>query len=201
MEDCGQADSTGKLAVQDHKMRKILGGMFYLLLGALGGYISATAAIGSFGASPAGVGGQWRHWDIAPASAAHPYAVANYLLAGRFPPPSGQIMEFVTDRDKAGNAIDGDCVYSVAGKPAAARWWSIAIPETGAAANPVVTAETAVIDANGLLTVTISRHPVPGNWLRPALGKNYSLIYAVTESETASEAAAPPPFTISRTEC
>lgn len=182
-------------------MREFVRSIFYLLLGALGGYVSATAAIGSFGVSPAGAGSQWQHWDVALSSAAHPYAIAHYLLAGRFPPPSGQVMEFVTDRDKDGNAIDGDCVYSVTGKPAAARWWSIAIPETGAAANPVVTAETAVMDANGLLTVTISRHPVPGNWLRPASGENYSLIYAVTESETASEATAPPPFTINRTEC
>ncbi|MGQ0484381.1 MAG: DUF1214 domain-containing protein [Hyphomicrobiales bacterium] len=184
-------------------MQEFLRGIFYLLLGALGGYLSATATIGSIGASPAGAGagGQWQYWDIAPASTAHPYAIAHYLLAGRFPPPSGQILEFVTDRDKDGNAIDGDCVYSVTGKPPAARWWSIAIPESGAAANPVVTAETAVLDANGLLTVTISRHAAPGNWLRPASGDDYSLIYAVTETEAASGIATPPPFTVTRTEC
>ena len=182
-------------------MREFLRGIFYLLLGTLGGYLSATAAVNSFGASPAGAGSQWRHWDVAPSSAAHPYAVAHYLLADRLPPPSGQIMEFVTDRDKDGNAIDGDCVYRVTGKPAAARWWSIALPETGTAANPVVTAETAVLDADGLLTVTISRHPSPGNWLGPASGENYSLIYAVSESEAASGTTAAPPLTITRTEC
>jgi hypothetical protein len=182
-------------------MQEFLRGIFYLLLGALGGYLSATATIGSIGASPAGAGGQWQHWDIASAAAAQPYAIAHYLLAGRFPPPSGQIMEFVTDRDKDGNVMDGNCIYSVTGKPTAARWWSIAIPESGAATNPVVTAETAVLDANGLLTVTISRHAAPGNWLRPASGENVSLIYAVTETEAASETATPPPFTVTRTEC
>ncbi len=182
-------------------MQEFLRGIFYLLLGAFGGYLSATATIGSIGVSPAGADGQWQYWDIASVSVAHPYAIAHYLLAGRLPPPSGQIVEFVTDRDKDGNAIDGDCVYSVTGKPAAARWWSIAIPESGAAANPVITAETAVLDPNGLLRVTISRRAAPGNWLRPASGEDYSLIYAVTETEAASETATPPPLTVIRVEC
>jgi hypothetical protein len=174
-----------------------------MLLGALGGYLSATAAIGSFGASLAAAGSQWQHWDISLAAPAHPYAVAHYLLAGRFPPPSGQIVEFTADRDSDGNPIDGDCVYTVTGKPVASRWWSIAIPQSGSDTNPVITAEAAVLDANGLLTVTMSRYPVPGNWLKPATGSNYSLIYAVSASEAASEASAggPPPFTVKQTEC
>ena len=182
-------------------MREFLRGVFYLIIGALGGYLSATAAIGNFGASPAGAGSQWQHRDVALASAAHPYAVAHYLLAGRFPPPSGQIVEFTTDRDKDGNPIDGNCVYTVTGKPPASRWWSIAIPQSTAGMNPVITSEAAVLDANGLLTVTISRYPVPGNWLKPAADDPYSLIYAVSESETASAATAPPPFAVKRTEC
>ena len=182
-------------------MREFLRGVFYLIIGALGGYLSATAAIGSFGAAPAGEGSPWQHRDISLAAPAHPYAVAHYLLAGRFPPPSGQIVEFTTDRDSEGNPIDGDCVYSVTGKPAASRWWSIAIPQSGSDGNPAITSEAAVLDANGVLTVTLSRYPVPGNWLRPASDGNYSLIYAVSESATASEAPAPPPLTVKRTEC
>ncbi len=182
-------------------MREFFRGVFYLIIGALGGYLSATAAIGNFGASPAAAGSQWQHRDVAPASAAHPYAVANYLLAGRFPPPSRQIVEFTTDRDKDGNPIAGNCVYTVTGEPPESRWWSIAIPQSAAGGNPVVTSEAAVLDANGLLTVTISRYPVPGNWLKPAADDRYSLIYAVWESGAPSETAAPPPFIVKRTEC
>jgi len=182
-------------------MREFLRGVFYLIIGVLGGYLSATAAIGSFGVSPAGAGSQWQHRDVALASAAHPYAVAHYLLSGRFPPPSGQIVEFTADRDKDGNPIDGNCIYTITGKPAASRWWSIAIPQSAAGMNPVITSEAAVLDATGLLTVTVSRHPAPGNWLRSAADGKYSLIYAVSESETASDAATPPPFVVKRTEC
>jgi hypothetical protein len=184
-------------------MRNLLSGTFYLGLGAVVGYVSATGAIGSIGASPAGTGGTWLRWDTAPSSAAHPYAIAHYLLQGRFPPPAGQVVEFVTSRDKDGNPIDADCSYSVTGKPDLARWWSIAIPTgiAGRAANPVITAETAVLNAGGQLALTISPHPAPGNWLRPASDANFSLLYTVAAPAVAPDAAAAPPLTVSRLGC
>jgi hypothetical protein len=182
-------------------MRDLIRGMFYLFLGALAGYFSAAAAIGSFGATPAGAGGQWLHVDTDPDSAAHPYAVAHYLLPGRFPPPAGQIIEFASESDADGNSIDGDCIYAITGTPPAARWWSIAIPDAAASGNPAITSDTAIRDPGGFLNVTVSRHPLPGNWLKPASNDNFSLIYAVAESESLGETVQAPPFTIRRKEC
>ena len=185
-------------------LRKFPGVVFTLAAGAAGGLISAMLAIETLGFAPAAPGSIWHSRDTSPEAVAYPYAVAHYLLQGRLPASTEQSQEFAAERDSEGNRISAECTYALTGKPDLAHWWSLSAGSGTRGSDPrstFLTSSDAVREADGTLTVTLSQHPAPGNWIRPPTQGRYALIYTVAGFSTADDAAAIPPFTVTRTRC
>jgi hypothetical protein len=165
--------------------------------------VSAVVAIASYGAAPIAADSLWEARDTSHASAAHPYAIAHYLLAGRFPPSTSQSHEFVAERDQNGNRFHADCVYEISGKPDSANWWSLAAG-SGIATTPTsstIAAGEPVLNIDRTLTVVVSRDPRPGNWIRPAAPGVFEMIYTVASFVPAGRSSSLPPFSIKKVQC
>ncbi len=184
-------------------LRTLPGVALILAAGAVAGVSSAMVAIESLGWSPAAPGSIWNSRDTSPDAAAHPYAVAHYLLQGRLP-ASDQTHEFGADRDSAGNRISADCTYTLSGTPDITNWWSLSAGSGTRGTDPrstFLTSSDAVRNPDGTLTVTLSPQPMTGNWIRPPTAGRYVLIYTVAGFFSADHAAAVPPFTLAKARC
>lgn len=185
-------------------LRRLPGAALILAAGAVAGLISAVVAIESLGWAPAGPGSNWQSRDTSHDAAAHPYAVAHYLLQGRLPASSDQTQEFAADRDSDGNRIYAECTYALTGTPDARHWWSLSAGSGTRAADPhstFLTSSDAVRNADGTLTVALSLQPMPGNWIRPPTSGRYVLIYTVAGFAAAGDAGLVPPFALKKTGC
>ena len=176
----------------------------YLAAGAVAGLLSAVVAIDSVGSEPAAPGSIWLSHSAATRAPANPYALAHYLLQGRFPSSTNQTHEFLADRDGDGNRIHADCTYAITGTPDPAHWWNLSGGSGDGGPVPhstFLTSSDAVLNSDGTLTATLSRLPRPGNWIRPQASGRFSLIYTVAGFAAATGAAVIPPFSIKQTGC
>jgi hypothetical protein len=179
-------------------------GLLLLLAGAAAGVASAVAAIELYGQTPVGPGSPWQSWNLSPAASAYPYALAHYLLAGRFPPATGQLREYSAQRSDDGGVLTTVCEYTLVATPQASQWWSVAAFSSagnGGGSNAVITADTAVAEANGSLKIVVSRNPSSGNWVRPPATGAFTLLYTVAEAGAAQSPQSAPSFTIGRSKC
>jgi hypothetical protein len=172
--------------------------------GLLVGLASALGGVAVWGAAPVVASNPWQTWDISPASRAYPYALAHYLLAGRFPPATGQMREYTAHRSNDGGVLASACTYVLAATKPPAQWWSVAALSGGSivsSAAAIQSAQSAVTEADGSLRITISRQPAPGNWLEAPQAGSFSLLYTEAESSASFHAAGAPVFTITRSNC
>jgi hypothetical protein len=121
--------------------------------------------------------GPWKSWPGMGSQPIDPYARAIVARSGALPLGSGEGHVFVADRDDSGAALVAGCTYSVSGDSPAARMWTLTLTDLGGV--PItdeqgithLTGAEVLRGADGRPTVTLSRAPVPGNWLRmPADG-------------------------------
>jgi hypothetical protein len=152
--------------------------IFLLLCGILGGWASAIYAVGAFGSSSASANGNWRTWDMGTGSSSNPYAVAHFLLAGQVPPAQSHFHIYTNARDDEGNLLRSECVYTVSADSLPSRWWSLSLEPSDIAdktSSPVITSDDVVRTADGALVISVARHPIPGNWVRPAHDGNMEM--------------------------
>ena len=185
-------------------MKRVSGGWVYLTVGVIIGLISAVAAVDSIGASAVRPGSIWQSWDTSPTARLHPYAIAHYLLGGRLPPAAGQMRELAAERDRDGGVISSGCTYTVTGRPGARAWWSLAASAGGSSAPSIagmLTSDNAILDSDGSLTVTVSRAPQPGNWIRPPERSNFVLLFMVAGETGLSQRDQLPDLLVKRSSC
>ena len=185
-------------------MKRVIGGSLFLALGGLAGVASAVGVVEIYGASPVVPGSQWQNWNLAPTANSHPYALAHYLLAGRFPPATGQMREFSTQRSTDGGALTAVCDYVLVANPAPALWWSMTAYSSGRpdqTANSVITADTAVVESDGSLRLAVTLSPASGNWIRPPATGAFTLLYTIAEPSPSQSHLSMPSFTVDRSGC
>ena len=185
-------------------MKKAIGGSMFLAVGALAGIASAMIGIDQAGTMSLAPGSPWQSWELSPASRAHPYVLAHYLMAGRLPPASGQMREFAAQRSDDGGVLTPVCTYLLVAKPAPGQWWSMATTSAGATdtgSNGVITADTAIAETDGIVRLAVSRQPSGGNWVRaPATGA-FTLLYTLADASPGDAHPEIPAFSIDRSGC
>ncbi len=146
--------------------------VFSILFGVVGGWASALYFIDSVGSKPAGATGNWRMWDLASGTSSNPYARAHFLFEGRVPPAQSLFHIYTNSRDDEGSTLRSGCVYKIAASDLQSRWWSLSVgplDDQDRNSSSVVTSDDVVRDADKTVSVAIAKHPVAGNWIRPAL--------------------------------
>jgi hypothetical protein len=185
-------------------MRRIIGSLLFLAAGALAGTASAVWAIELYGAGEIAPGNGWQSWNVSSVNNDHPYSIAHFLMAGRFPPASGQMREFSAQRSSDGRILSAGCDYVLAAKSTPGGWWSVAAYASGVASPPlnsIITSDTAIAEHDGSLRLTVSRVPAGGNWLRPPVSGGFVLLYTVAEPSPSQSHGVVPQFAIERGKC
>lgn len=164
---------------------------FSILCGAVGGWASALYFIDSVGSNPAGATGNWRMWDLASGTSSNPYARAHFLFEGRVPPAQSLFQVYTSSHDDEGSRLHSGCVYKISADDLESRWWSLSVgpldnPEKDSPA--VVTSDEVVRGSDSSVNVAVARHPVAGNWIRPAMEGNI-VIQLVVSNAGGSQAA------------
>ena len=164
--------------------------VFCILCGVVGGWASALWFIDSVGSKPAGDKGSWRMWDLASGTASNPYALAHFLFEGRVPPAQSLFHVYTDARDDEGSKLLSSCVYKISASELESRWWSLSVGPLDSLdrdSSPVITSDEVVRGSDGSMTVAMARHPVAGNWIRPAMEGNI-VIQLVVSNDGASQA-------------
>jgi len=177
--------------------------IFSILFGVVGGWASALYFIDSVGSKPAGVSGNWRKWDLASGTSSNPYGRAHFLFEGRVPPAQSLFQVYSNSRDDEGNKLHSGCVYKVSAGELESRWWSLSVGPLDSLdkdSSPVITSDEILRGSDNSLNVTVARHPVAGNWIRPAMEGNI-VVQLVVSNDGASQAASPALPNVQRVSC
>jgi len=125
-------------------------------------------------------------WTVNPTEGtpdADPYAKARFAREGKLALGSSEGAQLVATRDSTGEVLRGGCDYVVTGGVPVSRFWTL--HAVGPARQPqpyAIHSQALLRDADGAFTITVSRHPSPGNWLRIETDTPYRLILAVYDT-------------------
>lgn len=162
-------------------MRILNSSIAYIVAGLALGLTSAIYGLDTFGLKPVAGAKGWQEWRLTASDRFAPYAVGHFLSEGRVPTPISAKF-FMIDVDGDGNSLRADCAYTLEGTPVPSRWWSISIANNGSNGDgATLSAGKAVLESDGKLLATVSREPMPGNWLKLADSGAFQIVYAVSE--------------------
>ena len=157
-----------------------------VLIGILLGIITAINAFGSVGLKAVSGSPHWSEWRLEQSDSMLIYALGHFLSAGQLPPPKSARF-FERNVDDEGNGLRADCAYVLQVKLTPSRWWTLSVANAGVLSpHTEITAGEAFIGSDGILKVTISARPSPGNWIVPSVDGSMNLHFIVNEP-TASE--------------
>lgn len=182
-------------------MRRFIWATAYVAGGVAVGCFSAFALIQSAGVEPVAAGTPWLSRAAAMTDANGFYVRSHYLLEGRLPPAPGQMGEAIAEADSEGSPLTGACAYEITATGPLPRWWSIGIigsPSADPELQSTADSDTTVRGADGTLTITAARKPMPGNWLKSPDRRRFTLLYSALSP---SPKPLQPPFTITRGSC
>jgi hypothetical protein len=115
--------------------------------------------------------GPWRTSLYAGSREGGPYLRASIAVHGLLALNRHETIYYTTYTDSDGAALDGACLYQIAGRDPPARWWSITaygaddflIPN--AAGRYSVSMNSVARRADGTFTVTVSKAAAAANWI------------------------------------
>jgi hypothetical protein len=108
-------------------LRRLLAWAAAVAIGAALGAASAWAALEFGRAGFAETYGGWSHSRAAGSTAAGPYTRAIIAREGLLALSAREALYFTLDRDEDGRRLEEGCVYELAGREFAARWWSVTL--------------------------------------------------------------------------
>lgn len=185
-------------------MSRILTKLILVICGLVFGWASALYSIDTLGSTAVGDTGSWRKWEIAPGTSGNTYAVAHFLLNGKVPPAQSLFRVYSNARDDEGGLLRSDCVYALSAGELGSRWWSLSVlpfSDADIQSTAVITSDEIVRASDGSMIVSVARHPIPGNWVRPATDGNMEIQLFVANdgsSKIASDLSLP---TVQRVGC
>lgn len=162
-----------------------------------GGAWSVVTALdhsASFGAVTVG---PWYAYPDIGTPDADPYAQARYARDGSLALGRGEGIEFHAERDTSGAELDRNCLYAVEGAAPPSRFWTMhaAIsPARPDDAQPIaVPGHFAALHSGEILrktdgnfTVSVSRQPQPGNWIRIAGNGSFQVVLTLYDTPLAN---------------
>ena len=143
----------------------------YIALAIGGGLGSAWLMVHSGSRLTTATAGPWVTWTMAGRVDADPYTRAHTVRLGLLPINTTLALAWHAMADSEGERLRSSCEYSVETEALDAAWWSLAVfDEAGnlirnSAERYAFNAATALRDADGSISVTLSRDARPGNWL------------------------------------
>jgi hypothetical protein len=152
--------------------------------------ISANAGFGTASI------GSWTAYPTLGTPADDPYTRARFARSPELALGSAEGLTFIGDRDGLGQALTTSCDYRVEGTFPAARFWTIhARDDDGAVVTPYAGNRAPALhsyallrDQDGSSSITVSRHPAPGNWLAVSGERPFTLVLTVYDTTVASTA-------------
>ena len=122
--------------------------------------------------------GSWTAWLEAGSPRPDPYTRAFVALGGDLQLGRGEGIQFIAQRDEAGNLLLRECNYKVKGDTPAAAFWTLrpSAPD-GSSVSPEkglqnVHSGRLARDNNGIATIYVGSRLAPENWLEIS-GKGY----------------------------
>lgn len=151
-------------------LKTALSAVLVCLIALLGGATSVAWVLASgynFGAVRIG---PWTSFPDLGTRDADPYAQAETARRGVLTLGRAEGVEFSADRDSAGNAIEANCAYAVAGQTPAGRFWTLRAEPLRATApsqvEPAIHSRGIMRNPDNSFVVVVGRRPAPGNWLQ-----------------------------------
>jgi len=115
--------------------------------------------------------GPWQSWSRIGRATADPYTRAHITRSGRLLVMSKSMLYYSTIRDSDGRKIDSECDYAISGYDPGNSWWSLAAYDgagnlmTNPAARYAYNASNIMRNSTGGYRISLSKIPMPGNWL------------------------------------
>ena len=115
--------------------------------------------------------GPWQAWPNAGTEAVDPYSDAWIARTGELPLGSGEGLALFARTDGAGEPLHFFCEYAIVGQTPPARLWTMAVEQedgttiAGGNGTFALGSDSVVRAPDGSFLVTVSRKPMPGNWL------------------------------------
>lgn len=138
--------------------------------------------------------GAWTHQPRAAYADADPYTRARRARDGVSPLSQAEGLSFIARRDASGEPLRPTCDYVIAGRPLAARLWTLSVltpdgrPAHAPAGPASISSAEIVRDQEGRFMVLASAKARPGNWLALPDEERFVLLlrlYDTTGSATA----------------
>lgn len=143
--------------------------------------------------------GPWTMWPSAGRKYADPYTRAHFARRGALVLSTEVARTYIARTDSDGAGLHSSCDYVVTGQDLADKWWSLAVFDASGRLIPnplerhAFTRTETAIDADGSITVTLSRDAGTGNWLPIGGAGRLSVVFTVIDltpvalTETADE--------------
>ena len=164
--------------------------------GAIAGLASAHLAM-----QGSATEGLWRSRQPETATA-KPYELARDMLDRALVVPGPAMAEFVLERDTDGSGLDADCLYTLKGKLPEALWWSLSGGGDGEKGLPAAaTSAGTIFEADGSVSIAISREPLPGNLIRPPSSGTFVIRLRVFGDAPGGMAAKTPTLVLAKGDC
>jgi hypothetical protein len=108
-------------------LRRVLAWVAAALIGAVLGAASAWATLEAGRANFGEHYGAWTHNRAAGSEAAGPYTRAIIAREGLLALSAREALYFNLNKDQDGRPLEESCIYELAGRDLAARWWSVTL--------------------------------------------------------------------------
>lgn len=153
------------------------------LVGGLAAGLGATWGLTNGGLGDGGIrNGPWTTSLGYGTKATDPLTRAMVARGGLLALPAKETVYWLATADASGAPLDGNCRYSLSGKPLDARWWSVTVYDDRGylVDNPArlwsVNGANVALDAKGEWRVTISPDkPMDAAWLPGIKGQKFQL--------------------------
>lgn len=149
--------------------------------------LTATSGFGAIAVGP------WRAYPEIQTGNADPYARAHRTDNGRLLLGRAEGLEFSASSDSDGNALTGNCVYSVSGHTPSARFWTFRV--TDPEGNPVparamtpksLQSWRLLQDQEGVFKATVGGEPQAGNWVSIDTAAPVRFVLTLIDTPTAA---------------
>ena len=138
------------------------------------------------------VNGAWRTSTTVGSVNADMYTRASVAITGLFALSAAEAIYFSATTDDAGAPLLARCRYVIAGKPVAARWWSITAYADDNFLIPNVANRFSYNMGNltgeegGAFRIVASGDEQPGNWLSTGRGREFCLLFRLYNAAPAT---------------
>jgi hypothetical protein len=124
---------------------------------------------------------------------ADPYSKARIAREGVLSLGLAEGLTFVAQRDSDGTTLERNCTYTLEGSFPPARFWTIyaaepsrAVIQSGHLRPPALHSMEALRQPDNSVSISVGRHPAPGNWLPVSGIGPMSLVLTLYDSPAAS---------------